>query len=110
MDKGEAINIARKYIELIENRYHIRNALLFGSYAKGTYNEHSDIDIAIVLNNVNDIIDAQMDMMKLRRKIDLRIEPHPFEMNDFNHSNPVADEILKSGIHIDLRKQNSIRI
>jgi predicted nucleotidyltransferase len=73
---------------------------MFGSFAKGTNHEDSDIDIAIVVNNVSDIIDAQIDMMKMRRKIDLRIEPHPFMVNDFNIENPVVNEILKSGIQI----------
>jgi hypothetical protein len=38
--------------------------------------------------------------MKLRRKIDLRIEPHPFMISDFIKENPVVNEILKSGILI----------
>jgi len=73
---------------------------MFGSFAKGTNHEDSDIDIAIVIKNVSDIIDTQIDMMKLRRKVDLRIEPHPFIVNDFNIGNPVVNEILKSGIKI----------
>jgi hypothetical protein len=50
---------------------------------------------------VVDIIDTQIDLMKLRRKIDLRIEPHPFMTEDFNQSNPVVYEILKYGIIIN---------
>ena len=38
--------------------------------------------------------------MKLRRKVDLRIETHPFMISDFNNSNPVVNEILKYGIVI----------
>ena len=57
-------------------------------------------DIAIIVNNEVDIIDTQIELMKLRRKIDLRIEPHPFMMVDFNNSNPVVNEILKYGITI----------
>jgi len=73
---------------------------MFGSFAKGTNHADSDIDIAIVVKNVSDIIDTQIDMMKLRRKVDLRIEPHPFAFTDFNEDNPVVNEILKSGILI----------
>jgi len=100
MDKGEAIKIAESYIELLSSSYNIQSAILFGSFAKGTNHDDSDIDIAIVLNNVIDIIDTQIELMKLRRKIDLRIEPHPFEISDFNNSNPVVNEILKYGISI----------
>lgn len=73
---------------------------MFGSFAKGTNHKDSDIDIAIVVGDVPDIIDAQFEMMKLRRKVDLRIEPHPFDATDFTNENPVVSEILKYGIII----------
>ena len=69
----------KEYIHSIRHKYNIKQALLFGSFAKGNYHEDSDIDIAIVIKNVSDIIDTQIELMKLRRKIDLRIEPHPFK-------------------------------
>ena len=100
MDKGEAINIARAYVNLISDKYDIKQTFLFGSYAKGTNNEDSDIDIAVVINDTTDIIDTQIELMKLRRKIDLRIEPHPFKMADFIKNNPVVNEILNHGIAI----------
>ncbi len=102
MDKENALEIAKTYIDSLKHRYDIHSALLFGSYAKGTNNDDSDIDIAIILRQVNDIIDTQIDLMKLRRKIDLRIEPHPFNYCDFTRSNPVVNEILKFGININL--------
>ena len=100
MDKNEALRVAEEYVSSISSKYNIRQALLFGSFAKGTYHEDSDIDIAIVVNNGVDIIDTQIDLMKLRRSIDLRIEPHPFMIGDFDKSNPVVNEILKYGIEI----------
>lgn len=100
MDKGEALRIANMYVDAISTKYVISQAFMFGSFAKGTNHEDSDIDVAIVVNNVSDIIDTQIDMMRLRRKVDLRIEPHPFLVNDFNIENPVVNEILKSGIQI----------
>lgn len=100
MDKGEALKIANQYIDSLSSKYVILQAFMFGSFAKGTNHADSDIDIAIVLKNVTDIIDTQIDMMKLRRKIDLRIEPHPFTISDFNNENPVVSEILKFGIQI----------
>jgi len=100
MDKGEALKIANQYIDTISNKYVVLQAYMFGSFAKGTNHDDSDIDIAIVVNNVSDIIETQIEMMKLRRKVDLRIEPHPFLFSDFNNGNPVVFEILKSGIQL----------
>jgi predicted nucleotidyltransferase len=103
MDKGQAIEIAKKYIDFVKDQFDIQSVILFGSYAKGTNHEDSDIDIAIVLKHVDDIIDTQIELMKLRRRIDLRIEPHPFNYQDFNKTNPVVNEILKYGINIQSR-------
>ncbi len=100
MDKKQALLIARKYINVVKDFYPIQKALLFGSFAKGNYNEHSDIDIAIIFKRIDDVIQRQIELMKLRREIDLRIEPHPFDAKDFNKLNPVANEIIKYGMEI----------
>ena len=42
----------------------------------------------------------QMEQFMRRRKIDLRIEPHPFDMDDFSENDPVAAEIMDTGIEI----------
>ncbi len=100
MDKREALNIASKYIALVNQKYHVERAILFGSFAKGTNHADSDIDIAIIFATVNDIIDTQIELMKMRRNEDLFIEPHPFSLRDFQSSNPVVAEIMKTGIEI----------
>ena len=102
MDKTEAIDIAKKYVKFISAKFPVRKVILFGSFAKGNQYEDSDIDIAIIISNSNDIIDTQIEMMKLRRNIDLRIEPHPFIEQDFDGTNPVVNEILKYGEEIKL--------
>jgi hypothetical protein len=43
-----------------------------------------------------------MQLMRLRRNIDLRIEPHPIGEADFNSTNPFAWEVKNTGIEIDL--------
>lgn len=97
MDKREAVTIAKEYLNFIKSKFEINEAYLFGSYAKGTQRDDSDIDIAIILKKRSDIIDSQIELMKLRRRISLDIEPHPFYFKDFNVSNPLAYEILKHG-------------
>lgn len=101
MGKEEAINIAKKYVQKVSGQYIVKNAMLFGSYAKGTNNDESDIDIAMVIDNVPDVIDAQIELMKLRRDIDLRIEPHPFRVEDFNIDDPIVNEIMNNGVKIN---------
>jgi predicted nucleotidyltransferase len=95
-----AVNIARKYLSSLSEDMDIKRAYLFGSYAKGTQKEESDIDIAVVVGHMNDFFELQMELFRRRRRIDLRIEPHPFEEADFSENNPVAAEIMNSGIEI----------
>ena len=71
MDKREAIKVAKKYIDLISQKYQIENVILFGSYAKGTYHLDSDIDLAIIFKSIDDIIDMQIELMRIRTDDDL---------------------------------------
>jgi len=100
MDKNEALIIAKRYVGIISRKYQIENAILFGSFAKGTNHTDSDIDIAIVFKSVDDIINMQIELMQMRSNDDLLIEPHPFNKIDFTVSNPIVAEILKNGIEI----------
>ncbi|MCX6150397.1 MAG: nucleotidyltransferase domain-containing protein [Ignavibacteriales bacterium] len=101
MDQKEAIRIAREFLSfLIQQGYKIREAFLFGSFAANKFNDDRDIDIAIVIEELTNGYDELINLMKLRRKINLKIEPHPFDYNDFNESNPFTCEILRTGIKL----------
>ena len=98
MDTIQAIEIAIGYVDSLWDKYNIESAILFGSYVKGTNHEDSDI----ILKHINDRFDTQLELMKLSRQIDLRIEPHPFDCDDFDRVNPIVNEILKHGIDIKI--------
>jgi len=100
MDKNEALRIAERYVKSVNEKFKIENAFIFGSYAKGFNHADSDIDIAIVFRQIDDIIDMQVELLWLRNDEDLYIEPHPFSQADFNSSNPLVAEIIKNGIEI----------
>lgn len=102
MVKKSIIDIASRYIKQLPLDLELKKAFVFGSYAKGLNDEDSDIDIALVLGNMPNFFETQMQLMRYRRKIDLRIEPHPIDESDFTNMNPFANEIQKSGIEIDL--------
>jgi len=97
MDKGEIKNIINRFAEKVAEKYDFIEIILFGSYAKGTYHDDSDIDIAVILKDYNNVFDIQMDLMRIRREIDSRIEPYPIRKSDFNDNNPMAYEIKKYG-------------
>jgi uncharacterized protein len=92
------IDTVRQYVLMIPKDLGVKKVYLFGSFAKGTETDNSDIDVALVLENMSDFFATQKQLMKLRRKIDLRIEPHPINEKDFNSFNPFAYEIEQTGI------------
>lgn len=100
MDKRDAINIAQMYAKAISEKYTFLRMILFGSYAKGNFNEDSDIDIAVIFKDYENLMDMQLELMRLRRKIDSRIEPHPFRESEFEISDPIVNEIIKYGLEI----------
>ena len=89
------------YSKLLEKEIHVKHIYLYGSYAKDNYTIDSDIDIAVVGDDFSgDIIEDTLLLMKIRRKIDYRFEPRPFKTTDFNPSNPLAREIMNTGIKV----------
>ena len=68
IDKNTISNIVYK----IASNVNPDKIFLFGSYATGHANEDSDIDIAVILNDYNNLREIQLDLMRLRRKIDKR--------------------------------------
>ena len=91
-----------KYIDEVSKYYEIEAIIVFGSYAKGTNNEDSDIDIALIFKNLkNDVIDEELNLMRLRRKIYTRIEPHIIKLEDYKKvANPFVKEIIETGIKV----------
>lgn len=96
------MEIIQKYVEKICENYKVEAIILFGSYAKGTNTENSDIDIAIITDDFeNDIIDEELNLMRLRRKIDTRIEPHLIRTKDYkNVVTPFIKEVIDTGIKV----------
>ena len=94
----ESVN---KFIEEIKKKYNITAVILFGSYAKGTANEYSDIDIAVVSDDFDDIYDCMAILMGMTWDIDARIEPHPITVEDYEKiSNPFVKEVVDTGIKV----------
>ncbi|MEK7065277.1 MAG: nucleotidyltransferase domain-containing protein [Patescibacteria group bacterium] len=79
----------------------IKNAYLFGSWAKGTEHKDSDIDLAIISPSFR-TWEKKADKLSHAMRMDFSmIESHGFHPKQFNtQTNPVAYEIKKYGIKI----------
>jgi len=102
MDTKSALKIIVPYLEKIQcNNINYNEVWLFGSVAKGTNTEESDIDLAIILKEIDNKFETDIKLMTLRDGNELSIEPHTFSISEFNSSNPMAYSILKSGIKLN---------
>ena len=98
----EIIDIVDKYVEIVSKNYDVIAIILFGSYAKGTQREDSDIDIAIITDDIKtDKFDEEVNLMQLRNNIDYRIEPHIISVTDYeNDETPFVVEVKNTGIKV----------
>lgn len=105
MDKN--INrIVKTYIHSVLNHQtDLVTAYIFGSYARNKQKSESDIDVALVIDNLadKDRFDTQVKLMMLAAEIDSRIEPHPISKEEMLSKNPFVLEIIESGIKVSFR-------
>jgi uncharacterized protein len=100
MAQREIIEKLKNYKELLMPYYDLHKVILFGSYVKGNQNEYSDIDVAVIVNYINeDFFTYAPRLWRLRAEIDDRIEPILFNKSDPDYSG-FLEEILKTGIEI----------
>jgi predicted nucleotidyltransferase len=99
MDKREAITKVQQYRILLQQHFTIESVYLFGSYAKNSNREDSDIDVAVVVNHIDgDYFAVNPLLWKLRREVDDRIEPILIE-KDYDETDFLS-EVKKYGIEI----------
>jgi uncharacterized protein len=99
--RSQVNQIALQFAICLQESMKLHSLYIYGSYAKGHFTEDSDIDIAVVADGFSgDLVDDTFMLMKIRRKVDNRIEPHPFSLNEFNENDPVAREIIRTGIRV----------
>ena len=96
MDTTAVIDKVRQYASLVCNHFSVQKVILFGSYAKGNAGEQSDIDVAVIVDKVDDILESEFILYKLRRDIDAGIEPVLFEAGSDDPSGFLA-EIQRTG-------------
>jgi predicted nucleotidyltransferase len=104
MDKREVIiDKVRAYKNIVKSSFPVKieQFWLFGSYAKGTPHKDSDIDVALVVNHLNDdysILETEPLLWDLREDVDFRIEPHVIA-RDTDYAG-LLDEIQRTGVEV----------
>jgi predicted nucleotidyltransferase len=102
-EREDIIDKLKLYKKLVIEQFPVQidQFWFFGSYAKRTAHKDSDIDIALVVNHLDDdysILHTEPLLWSLKRQVDLRIEPHVIA-RDTDYAG-MLDEIQKTGIQI----------
>ena len=108
MDRTNVPNINPRITEKIQQyKQQLVNAgipveklIVFGSQIRGTARADSDIDLCVLSSQFpeNDF-DLQVQLLLLRTRDTIEIEPHPMRPSDFlDQYNALASEIQKYGI------------
>lgn len=96
----QAVN---KYIsKLLQEGLKVQAAYIYGSYAKGSFAEDSDIDVCIVSSDVS--AGNEQDWVRLGRArwdVDLRLAPVGYSTDEFKNGwTPLVQEIKETGIRV----------
>lgn len=81
----------------------VDKVVLFGSYAKGTATDQSDIDICFFLNSFGGKrrVDILQDLLGLSHEYKgVYFEPLAFPVEEIENGNPFVKEILNTGIEV----------
>lgn len=99
MDKSEALDIAHQYANNLIKTIKPAQIILYGSYANDTFNQNSDIDIAIIFDKFEgNFLETSSYLWYLARQINSHIEP--ILLDTTNDSSGFTEEILKNGLFI----------
>jgi len=97
LDQETALEHAKVYAKLVGEQINPTKIVLYGSFAKGNWNENSDIDIAVIVNKIDDdFLELSKRLNKLTRNIDNRIEPVLLQIDEDRSG--FLSSILKTGI------------
>lgn len=102
--RNETLNLVKSYINDVKTIMPIDKVYLYGSYAKGTENSYSDIDICFFLKEFENKKrhEILLKLVTLGNKYckDICIEPNVFPLSDMKSDNPFVKEILRTGFEI----------
>lgn len=99
MDKSTVIKIAKDYVNLVLQNMKPKEIILYGSYAKGTAREDSDIDIAVIVSKlISDYLDSAIMLYRLREDVDDRIQPILLE--EASEKSGFLEDVRRTGFTI----------
>lgn len=101
----ELLDVINDYVSKLSKEIKVDKVILFGSYAKGTNKEDSDIDLAIFSEAFSEMDRVEGMTFLLMRTFGLGIDlqPQPFTLSDLrDEDNWLAKEVERTGIELNV--------
>ncbi len=97
---GAIAQSIEQFLEELQRQQRVQAAYVYGSHARSTATEWSDIDLAVVSPDFGNRFEARLNLMRLAARIDDRIEPNPYTPEDFDANDPLVSEIKRTGVRV----------
>ncbi|MFY0546328.1 nucleotidyltransferase domain-containing protein [Brevibacillus composti] len=99
---AEVKRVVEEYVRNISQLIPVKKAVLFGSYAKGTFDEGSDVDLAIFSDYFEQMDRVEGIKFLLMHAMDYHVdlEPIAFTEKEYAMKEGIVGEILKTGVEI----------
>lgn len=96
------LEIVKDYVSNLQNKIPVEKAIIFGSYAKGTPHQFSDVNIAIFSDYFKGISRVESIYFLLLNAVDydLDLEPQAFTMDEYYHPLGIVSEIISTGVEL----------
>jgi len=105
LPKDEVIEIVSSFLKVARQGHDVREAYLFGSFAKGVPKDYSDVDLAIVLGSVRSSeeppFDESFNLFHEAQRFNSLLEVVCFRQEEFDKdAGSLVKKIKKEGIRV----------
>jgi uncharacterized protein len=111
-EKTNVRHIIREFVAKLEPDIMVDKVILFGSYARGTAGQWSDIDIAVISDDFRRMRTLDKIRLIARRSAhcDSRLEPFGYSLIEYNHADRLSflGEIKRMGKVVYTRRKQRI--
>jgi predicted nucleotidyltransferase len=99
LSKDEVIKMANGFLELLRQTHDVQQAYLFGSFAKGTAKDYSDVDLAVVVGSLDtseeSLFDEAFQIFHEGQKYNSLLEVVCFRQEEFQQDGGALVRLIK---------------
>jgi predicted nucleotidyltransferase len=99
LSKNEVMSLVQRFLKDCAKKNDVKGAYLFGSFAKGTAGEYSDIDLAVVTGSLrrsgDALCDEEFEIFHEAQQYDSRLEVVSFTEDEFRRDFSTLCRMIK---------------